>query len=69
MTTKLKLQLSPDACAELVDAVEHGLSPFAYEADDLQGQTDCPEGCVVEPDGYCSHGWLSAMETLLRTGA
>jgi len=25
-------QLSPDACAKLVRAVEDGLSPFAYEA-------------------------------------
>lgn len=63
------MQLSPIAAAELIDAVEGGLSMFDYEADDLQGQTDCPEGCSVEPDGYCRHGYLSAMETLLRTGA
>ena len=21
--------------------------------------TKCPEGCIVEPDGKCSHGFLS----------
>jgi hypothetical protein len=62
-------RLSPEACKDLLDAIERGLSPFDYEADDLEGQTDCPDGCVVEPDGYCRHGWLSASETLLRTVA
>lgn len=28
--------------------------------EDLMGITDCPEGCEVEPDGYCSHGYNSA---------
>lgn len=31
--------------------------------EDQMGETDCPEGCVVEPDGCCSHGWLSAGRT------
>jgi hypothetical protein len=65
----LMKQLSPKACERLLDAVEEGLTPFDYEADDLQGETDCPEGCKVEPDGYCAHGYLSAMETMLRTVA
>jgi hypothetical protein len=29
------------------------------EYDDL-GKTDCPEGCIVEPDGVCPHGYESA---------
>jgi hypothetical protein len=62
----MTLHLSPNACDELVDS---GVSPFDYEADELQGQTDCPDGCCVEPDGHCSHGYLSAMETLLRVAA
>jgi hypothetical protein len=62
-------KLSPDACATLLDAIESGMSPFDYETDNLEGATDCPEGCTVEPDGYCRHGWLTASETLLRTVA
>lgn len=60
--------LSPEARDALVNAVECGLTMFDYEADGLQGETDCPEGCAVEPDGHCCHGYLSAMETLIRTG-
>lgn len=63
------MKLSPDACAELIDAIDSGLTPFDYEADSLQGQTDCPEGCSIEPDAYCVHGYLSAEETMLRTVA
>jgi hypothetical protein len=58
------MKLSPNACEELLDAVEAGGSTT-----DLEEQTDCPEGCVVEPDAYCAHGYLSAAETLLRTVA
>jgi hypothetical protein len=63
------MKLSPIAADELLDAIENGLSMFDYEADDLEGQTDCPEGCTVEPDAFCRHGWLSASETMLRTVA
>lgn len=63
------MKLSPEAADYLITAVMDGLSPFDYETDRLQGATDCPEGCVVEPDGHCSHGWLSALETMLRTVA
>ena len=34
------------------------------DADELMGQTDCLEGCEVEPDGTCSHGWESAARTV-----
>ena len=33
------------------------------EWEELQGETDCPEGCHVEPDGVCPHGYLSAGRT------
>ena len=23
--------------------------------------TDCPEGCIVEPDGLCLHGYQSVL--------
>lgn len=60
------MKLSPDAARELVDAVADGLSMFDMETDDLQGATDCPDGCTVEPDGYCRHGYLSAEESMFR---
>lgn len=28
--------------------------------EELFGETDCPHGCYIEPDGRCAHGWLSA---------
>lgn len=55
-----KIQRSPEAGKALKDAIEAGLSPFAIEADEMMGDTDCPEGCVVEPDGACWHGYESA---------
>lgn len=54
---------SPQAAAELLDAIGSGLTPFDFEADDLMGQTDCPDGCGVEPDGVCPHGYKSAALT------
>ena len=27
--------------------------------EELMGETDCPSGCYVEPDGTCAHGWRS----------
>lgn len=52
---------SPKAADELLEAIESGeLSPFDYEADDYMGATDCDQGCQVEPDGTCQHGFKSA---------
>ena len=48
---------SPEVAAELLAAVANG---DFIASDDLQGKTDCPDGCVVEPDGRCPHGWASA---------
>jgi len=31
--------------------------------EEQMGETDCPEGCEVEPDGVCPHGYLSAGRT------
>lgn len=54
---------SPQAAASLTKAIGEGLTHFDYEADDAMGATDCPEGCVVEPDGHCPHGYMSAALT------
>jgi hypothetical protein len=54
---------SPEAAKELLEAIEDGLMLFDYYADEVMGQTDCEEGCVVEVDGYCQHGYLSAART------
>ena len=51
------------AAGELKDAIEEGLTLGDYEADELMGATDCEEGCTVEPDGTCSHGYESAALT------
>lgn len=54
---------SPIAAKDLVEQIAEGLSPFDVEADDVMGATDCPEGCAVEPDGTCPHGYDSAALT------
>ena len=51
-------QESPEAAKKLASQV-HDAATFGT-AWDLMGTTDCPEGCVVEPDGKCPHGYLSA---------
>jgi len=58
-----KLKRSPKAAQALVDAMGDTMMSFS-EVDDAQGETDCPDGCFVEPDGVCPHGWLSAARTL-----
>lgn len=58
---KSMMKTSPEAAKRLLDAITSGdISPFGMDADDLMGETDCPEGCFVEPDGYCPHGYQSA---------
>jgi hypothetical protein len=57
----MALKASPEAAERLMEAITSGeVSPFEFRADELMGETDCPEGCYVEPDGYCSHGYMSA---------
>ena len=52
---------STRAADRLLDAAGSGdLSPFDMDADEIMGETDCPHGCQVEPDGICPHGWKSA---------
>lgn len=63
MTTTEQTSFSPRAAEELLEK----LSEVGYDAgclDSELGNTDCPEGCYVEPDGHCSHGYLSAGMTL-----
>lgn len=50
---------SPEAAQHLLESLED-----FTEAEEAMGGTDCPEGCYVEPDGWCSHGFLSAGMTL-----
>lgn len=57
-------QCSPNAGQQLIAAITDGLSAFGNDADELQGATDCPDGCQVEPDGQCPHGYLSAALTM-----
>lgn len=53
---------SPEAAERLSE--EAGMGADLFELDDFMGETDCPEGCFVEPDGQCPHGYLSAARTL-----
>ena len=43
---------------------EHAEADSWSEVEELMGQTDCPDGCFVEPDGSCPHGWRSAALTM-----
>ena len=52
---------SPKAAEQLRELVE---ADELADADDMTGATDCPEGCFVEPDGSCPHGYESAAITL-----
>lgn len=52
---------SPNAANELMEAIADG---DIAEADELLGATDCPEGCIVEPDGHCPHDYVSAAISL-----
>ena len=54
---------SPEAAKKLIAAIEGGMTPFDYDADEMMGATDCPNGCTVEPDGTCPHGFESAALT------
>lgn len=47
---RVNLTPSPIAAQELLDEPN----------EDAMGTTDCPEGCYVEPDGHCPHGYASA---------
>lgn len=45
-------------------AMMYVLEDYPDDAEDMMGETDCPDGCYVEPDGECSHGYESAALTL-----
>jgi hypothetical protein len=55
---------SPKAAEMLKAMVEDDSEATLNDFDDAMGETDCPDGCIVEPDGYCSHGYRSAGLTL-----
>lgn len=56
---------SPDAAKALkTEIANDGPSPD----DSILGATDCPEGCVVEIDGHCPHGYMSASMTFGAIG-
>lgn len=57
--TETTIKQSPEAANDLMEAVMEG-----GDADEAMGATDCPEGCYVEPDGTCYHGYRSAALTL-----
>ena len=54
-------RFSYKAMLELLAAIDND-----DPTEDLEGQTDCHEGCVVETDGWCPHGYWSAAATLLQ---
>lgn len=54
---------SPRAAREILALIGPDCES-ASDAEDAMGHTDCPEGCVVEPDGHCPHGYESAALTL-----
>jgi hypothetical protein len=53
---------SPKAARVLVESIHDDELTFD-DGDALLGATDCREGCVVEPDGECPHGYESAALT------
>lgn len=54
---------SHQAAEELLAMAPNNGDGYGPHEDELMGETDCPEGCVVEPDGICPHNWLSAGRT------
>jgi hypothetical protein len=51
-------RLSHKAANDLYELMED--SADLFELEDAMGETDCEEGCYVEPDGVCPHGFMSA---------
>lgn len=54
-----ELKKSPLAAADLMEQIQGGEAEM-----EEGGTTDCREGCFVEPDGHCCHGYESALITL-----
>jgi hypothetical protein len=58
-----KYHPSPEAAQALVLGEDiTGLGSYG-DFEEAMGETDCSDGCVVEPDGVCPHGYLSAGRT------
>lgn len=54
---------SPKAAQRLMLAEAATAVADYCEWEEQMGETDCPEGCYVEPDGTCPHDYLSAGRT------
>lgn len=50
----------PSAAGQLGDAAASDSSDLVEE---LLGATDCPDGCAIESDGVCPHGWRPAAQS------
>ena len=59
----MKTQPSREAARRLVLGEDATAAGSFGDWEEQMGETDCPKGCLVEPDGICSHGWLSAGRT------
>lgn len=54
---------SPEAAKRLLDAAADNDGNVFGDVEEAMGETDCPRGCYVEPDGHCPHGYESAALT------
>ncbi len=41
--------------------MEHSLEELMQMESEGLAPTECPEGCIVEPDGICPHGYESVL--------
>ena len=41
--------------------MEYSIDELMEMASEGTAPTECPEGCVVEPDGICPHGFESVL--------
>lgn len=44
-----------------MDDTEYTIEDFEEVMDTGRSPTRCPEGCIVEPDGVCPHGFESIL--------
>lgn len=57
-------KLSPIAAETFKEAYERGDARLQARG----GATDCAEGCVIEWNGHCPHGYRSAARTAYLAG-
>lgn len=56
LTAHIKSTKAARELHELLASDEAELADY----EEMMGYTDCPQGCYVEPDGWCSHNYESA---------